>query len=367
MGEAFENGAADESGKGELRPRDAWWSSGTVETAAGPVWRVRTDLSLKDHLGTWKVRWAMGRMEYTVPPGIYALGNPTPDSPVFVSANYKLSFDVLRSHLSGREGWLLVLDTKGINVWCAAGKGTFGTDEIVQRAEAVALAKIVSHRKLILPQLAAPGVSAHEVRRRSGFSVVYGPVRAEDIPAFLDAGMKATPEMRRVKFPFRDRVALIPVEVVTWALYVLVAAAILLVLSGLGPGFFSPARIVSVGLKNAGLFIGVFLAGALLTPALLPWLPGRAFSAKGAWIGLAFILITELIAPVEGGLFGSRLGAAGWFLLAPAITSFVAMNFTGASTYTSLSGVLREMRVAVPAQITVASIGLGLWLIGRFV
>ena len=92
-------------------------------------------------------------------PGLYALGAPAPDSPVFVSANYTLSFDALRSALRGIDGYLLVLDTKGINVWCAAGKGTFGTDELVARIEATRLAEVVRHRRLILPQLGAPGVA----------------------------------------------------------------------------------------------------------------------------------------------------------------------------------------------------------------
>jgi acetyl-CoA decarbonylase/synthase complex subunit gamma len=45
----------------------------------------------------------------------------------------------------------------------------------------------------------------------------------------------------------------------------------------------------------------------------------------------------------------------------------MAMNFTGATTYTSLSGVRREMRVAVPIQAAAAGVGVVLWLIGRFV
>jgi acetyl-CoA decarbonylase/synthase complex subunit gamma len=51
----------------------------------------------------------------------------------------------------------------------------------------------------------------------------------------------------------------------------------------------------------------------------------------------------------------------------PALTSYVVMNFTGASTYTSLSGVKREMTIAVPAQLICAVAGIGLWLVGRFV
>ena len=78
-------------------------------------------------------------MHYTVEPGLYAVGKPDERSPVLVTANYKLSFDKLRNELTGRNVWILVLDTKGINVWCSAGKGTFGTMELVGRIESTGL------------------------------------------------------------------------------------------------------------------------------------------------------------------------------------------------------------------------------------
>lgn len=330
--------------------------------------RVSTELRFADRLGAWRQRWGIGRTGYRIEPGLYAVGSPTPESPVFVSANYKMSFDRLRSQLGRRDGWIMVLDTKGINVWCAAGKGTFGTEEIVQRAAAVRLGQVVSHRRLVLPQLGAPGVSGHEVRRRSGFRVVYGPVRAEDLPAFLDAGMKATPEMRRILFPFGDRVALIPVEIVGSAKYALIIAACFLLLSGLGPGGYSFGRVGVVGLWSVGLFLVGYLAGAGVVPALLPWLPGRSFSAKGAWIGLALAAGVAVYAwETSGGVFGNWPGVAAWVVMIPAVASFMAMNFTGASTYTSLSGVRREMRIALPLQIGFASVGVVLWFVGRFV
>jgi acetyl-CoA decarbonylase/synthase complex subunit gamma len=301
-------------------------------------------------------------MRYTVVPGIYAVGEPTADSPVFVSANYKLSFNRLRSRLADRDGWILVLDTKGINVWCAAGKGTFGTEELVNRIENARLDEIVSHRKLILPQLAAPGVSAHEVKRLSGFQVIYGPVRADDLPAFLDAGMKATEQMRRVEFPLADRVVLIPVEVIAWGKYAVIAAVCLLVLAGLNREGYSTRLVFSDGIRSALILLGGLLAGAALGPVLLPWLPGRAFSLKGLWIGLALSLGLAIFSS-----WGSLPGTIAWFLIIPALTSFVVVNFTGASTYTSLSGVRREMRIAIPAQLICAALGVGLWLAGRFV
>ncbi len=305
-------------------------------------------------------------MRFRVEPGLYAAGSPTQESPVLVSANYKMSFDRLRSQLGGLDAWILVLDTKGVNVWCAAGKGTFGTEEIAKRVDVVGLGEVVSHRRLVVPQLGAPGVSAHEVARRSGFSVVFGPVRAEDIPAFVSAGMKATPQMRRVQFPFRERVVLIPLELVTGAKHALFLAACFLVLAGLGPGIYSLHRAGTEGVQSAALLLAAFAVGAVLTPVLLPWLPGRAFSAKGAWLGLILVLSLSAFAWAHPGTFENPASTGAWLLLIPAVVSYVAMNFTGASTYTSLSGVRREMRVAVPVQAACAVIGTGLWLAGRF-
>ena len=117
---------------------------------------VSTRLTLSDRLGDWKARWTMGRMDYRVNPGLYGVGQPDNQSPVLVTANYKMTFNSLRSELGGISAWILVLDTKGINVWCAAGKGTFGTKELVRRIRAVSLDKRLAHRVLILPQLGAP-------------------------------------------------------------------------------------------------------------------------------------------------------------------------------------------------------------------
>ena len=223
---------------------DKPWIERYISTPAGEIPVVRTELLLSDRLGIYRARWSGWRMKFRVTPGLYAVGNPDSESPVFVTANYKMSFDKLRSELGGIDGWIMALDTKGINVWCSAGKGTFGTDEIVKRIEATGLDKVVAKKKLILPQLGAPGVSAHEVKERSGFKVRYGPVKARDIPAFLKAGNKATPEMRRVTFNMRERAVLIPNDIVQNFKYLFFTSAAFLLLSGFGPGIYSLDRIV---------------------------------------------------------------------------------------------------------------------------
>jgi len=343
------------------------WIVGSMSTPAGEVPQASTSLRLPDHLGTCKARWGIARMRYGIVPGLYAVGTPSDESPVLVTANYKMSFDRLRSQLTGIDAWILVLDTKGVNVWCAAGKGTFGTDEIVHQVPATNLSEVVSHRRLIVPQLGAPGVAAHEVKQRCGFRVVYGPVRAADVPAFLETGMKAAPEMRRVFFPILDRLAVAPVELALAGKSMLVIAVCFLFLAGLGLDGFDWTRVATVGLGSAALFLATCVGSIVLAPALLPWLPGRAFSAKGAWLGLAFVLglvgyMWNHIEAIE-----SWFAVAAWCLMIPAVASFLAMNYTGASTYTSLSGVRIEVRVAAPIQAICAILGAVLWLVGRFV
>lgn len=304
-------------------------------------------------------------MSYTVLPGLYALGQPDENSPVCVTANYKMSFDRLREALPGRSAWLLVLDTNGINVWCAAGKGTFGTAELANRVALSGLANVVTHRRLILPQLSAPGVSAREVKRLTGFKVVYGPVEARDLPRFLDSGMKATVEMRRKSFPLLERAVLVPVELVATLKPSAIIVPLLFILAGFGKGGFW-SNVLHFGSFAVLAYLCAILAGAVAAPILLPWIPGRAFAVKGAYAGLA----TALVLSIGRGF--SITTAAGfsemmaWFLLIPAVSAYLAMNFTGASTYTSLSGVRKEMRWAVPLEIAAAVVGVGLWFGSRF-
>jgi len=306
-------------------------------------------------------------MHYTVDPGLYALGRPDEKSPVLVTANYKMSFDRLRKALPGRNAWILVLDTKGINVWCAAGKGTFGTEELVTRIGSSGLERVVSNREVILPQLSAPGVAAHQVRKFSGFKAIFGPIRAEDLPAFLDNGMKATAEMRFKTFSTWERFVLIPVELVEALKAALVIAPILLILSGvLGPSGFWP-NVLNQGLFAVQSLLTAVVAGAVLTPLLLPWLPGRAFSLKSLGPAVFCALLLLLLRWTEGMKATGLLEMIAWALVILSAAAYLAMNFTGASTYTSLSGVKKEMRWSLPFQIGGGLVGLVLWVWSMFV
>ena len=305
---------------------------------AGPVPVVSTRLRFSERARNELARWGYRRMHYSVTPGLYAAGAPGPDSPVLVSANYKASFDRLRAQLSGIDAWILVVDTKGINVWCAAGKGTFSAAEAAHRLAACGVPSLVRRRRLILPQLAAPGVSAHELARLTGFQVVYGPVRAADLPEFLRHGCKADPAMRRVAFGFKERIALTPIEIVhAWKIALPILCLLWLhhVLTGKTADWNIGTAILP--------YAGAILAGDVVVPAFLPWIPGRSFAFKGWLVGLVGALAY---------IWASRIGpasAAVYLTVLPAITGFLSLFFTGSSTFTSLSGVKKEMRIAVPA------------------
>jgi hypothetical protein len=222
----------------------------------------------------------------------------------------------------------------------------------LHRIETVKLGEIVKHRTVILPQLGATGVAAHEVAKLSGFHVIYGPVRASDIKLFLEAGMKATPEMRTVKFNITDRLVLTPVDLVYWIKPLIIFFGILFLFNALGFGKFGLMELIG--------FFGAVVTGCVITPILLPWIPGRTFAFKGALLG---ILWTVALLLLNGGF--AQLGilkAVSYLLLLPSVSAYTAMNFTGSSTYTSPTGVNKEMRIAIPIMLGASSLGMILLL-----
>jgi hypothetical protein len=335
------------------------WVIGYTGTPGREVPVTTGKLSFRDTLGSLKMRLSMGRKGYSVDPGLYTLGLPDGDSPVLVTANYKMTFDALRKAMAGRNIWILVLDTKGINVWCAAGKGTFGTGELMRKIAETGLEEIVRHRDLVVPQLGAPGVAAHIIKKETGFRVHYGPIRAGDIPRYLDEGMKATPEMRMVTFTFPERLILAPVEIVGSFKITMASLAAAFLLGGLSLHGFSTQQALSLGSWGFLLYLAGLFIGAVLVPAMLPYIPGRAFALKGYIAGMMAAGI--LAALVHKGTLESLSS----LLIISATSSFFAMNFTGATPFTSLSGVKKEMSLAVPIQIITLTIGIALWKLAK--
>lgn len=236
---------------------------------------------------------------------------------------------MLRKELDGINAWILVLDTK----------------------------------RIIVPQLSATGVSAFEVKKRSRFRVIYGPVRASDIRAFLKNGKKAEKQMRQVTFTIYERFILTPVEVQTILKPAVVTAFVLLLLAGIGPGIFSFSGVLKRGgVSIMGLAAGIF-AGAFVTPVLLPLIPSRKFALKGIIVGSIAALLPILFA---ASAVNHMAGYLALFLFSVTISSYLAMNFTGATPFTSPSGVEKEMKQYIPLQFASLVISLGLWIYSAF-
>ncbi|MEK6742414.1 MAG: mercury methylation corrinoid protein HgcA [Nitrospirota bacterium] len=337
------------------------WTTGTVPTPSGAVPQISTVWTRSDYWGMLKSRSGGYRMRYTVAPGLYAVGAPDRDSDVLVTANYKLSFDIVRRALTGFNAWVLVLDTKSINVWCAAGKGTFSTDELAKRMTEARLDAVVSHRRVIVPQLGAVGVNAAEIVKRTGFRVSFGPVEARDIPEYIRAGYKKTKAMSAMKFTMLDRLVLTPMEInPAMKKFPWVAAGILLIF-GLQPSGLLFKEAWSNGLPFQLLGLLSVLTGALVTPVLLPFIPFRSFAVKGWITGVLSVFIATRYLGLSGVQDPILLAVA--YLLFPALSSYIALQFTGSTTFTGMSGVKKELKIGIPLYIGAASVSLILMVV----
>ncbi len=335
---------------------------GFVETAIAPVPRVSTTLSLLDYLGTLGARTGFLRNDYKVVPGLYCSGKPSAASPVLVTANYKLSFDSLRKELGDIDAWILVVDTRGINVWCAAGKGTFSSEEVAYQIRRCNLEQLVDHREVILPQLCGNGVAAHNLNKLCGFKGKFGPILASSIPEYLEK-KENTKSMRTVTFTIAERAVLIPLEICMLFKPLLLCSILLFIFSGFSPDIFSMAAAISRGFLVVSATITGIIGGAALTPLLLPWVPCKQFWLKGAIVGA----LTAILFLGAAGVQLLTLESIGLFFWITSCASYLGMNFTGSTPFTSLSGVEKEMRKGLPFQIITTILSLTCWFIAPFV
>ena len=324
--------------------------------------RVSSEWSRSDYSGSIKCRISDSfRMKYKIEPGLYAIGEPDGNSDVFASANYKLSFDILRKELNGLSAWILVLDTKGINVWCAAGKGTFGAEELVKRISKVKLGNFLNHRRIIVPQLGAVGVNADAVFKQTGFKVYFGPVYAKDIKAYLKSGKRKTPEMRKVKFSMLDRLVLTPREIIPAISKFLIFAVIALLFFGIQPTgiLFKSAWVYGEPFLLLGLTS--IIAGSFITPVILPFIPFRSFAVKGWITGVLLVMLVIFSFNLQEQknilIFTVEI------LFFPMASSYLALQFTGSTTFTNMSGVKRELKIALPVYLISAAISVLLLII----
>ena len=179
-------------------------------------------------------------------PGLRSIGEPDAASPVLLTGNYDLTVRRLTRALALQNVWLVVAPSAGINVWCASSGGHLSSHQVVTALKTSGIEARVNHRRVILPQLAATGVLALDVFRRSRWRVRFGPVSLFDIPDYLETGEK-TDAMRQVRFPLRDRLEM----AAAWA----VPTALVL---GGGMLFLKAAWALPLVVLIAGMSIVVF-------------------------------------------------------------------------------------------------------------
>jgi 2-polyprenyl-3-methyl-5-hydroxy-6-metoxy-1,4-benzoquinol methylase len=273
--------------------------------------------------------------------GLYRVGHPDRKSPILVTGNYDLTVRRLVRGLDGIvDCWLVVANSRGINVWCAAGGGHFTADDVISAIKTSGVKEVVDHHAMILPQLCANGVDGWKIRKETGWGVHWGPARASDIPAYLMAGRKKTDTMRRVMFPLKNRM-----EMVTTYIFIYGVGIVLLSLI-----FWRP---------YLWLITGIMLLLSYLYGIFLPWIPGR----DGIGKGISLVVLTL------AGLWGWSYGwghlavesLINWSLGLGFLAFFVGAEFQGISPLMRAE----QSNMAIEAPVGLAT--LVAYFAGRFI
>jgi NAD-dependent dihydropyrimidine dehydrogenase PreA subunit len=235
--------------------------------------------------------------------GLVEIGRPGRDSPVILTCNYRLTVERVKRALEGIDAYLLVANSRGVNVWCAATGGLLSNHDVVSVLKTSGVGDRVDHRRVILPQLAATGIEGRSVRERTGWNVVWGPVEAAALPAFLRSGLEATEAMRSVEFRWPQRCEM----AVAWAFPISLVGALLVL------PFWRDALLPLVSLVW-GMSLLVFLSFPLYQ---------RRLGGGGKRIGFVFFDFGP-----SGGLLVS------WLCFALALAGYAAA--TGELSWTTL-------------------------------
>ncbi len=297
------------------------------ERAVPEVAGVSTTLTFGDRLVNLVAYSSLYMTFLRVEPGLYKVGEPGPAAPLLVTANFTLTFNLVRRALRGMDAYVLVVDTRGINVWCAAAAGKFDAREVALSHRAFRLAEVRHREPAVLPKLSATGVAKYKLGDDFGVKAVFGPVYIRDFGAYLAAGYRKTPAMNRVDWGLAKRVE------VTWFFALLNAAAVALPLA-----FFH--RLYSP------LVVAAVAAISLLVGVLYPWLPTRLYSIKGL-AAAAPVAVSLLTYKWLAGGGASSLGKWAIFLAWAGI--LLGLEYAGNTSVSSASQMNEEFKPGLVA------------------
>ncbi len=130
------------------------------------------------------------RKPVSVEPGLKPIGNPNETSPVFVTSNFALTYYLVSGDIeAGKiDSYLLVADSEGISVESAVAGRKLTAKEVAEAVKESGLEKMVKHRTLIIPGMAAR--LSGEIEDKTGWKVMVGPRDSSGIPKFIEEKWK---------------------------------------------------------------------------------------------------------------------------------------------------------------------------------
>ncbi len=121
-----------------------------------------------------------------VDPKVYPIGDPTPESPVFVTTNFSLTYFMVSGEIenSGISAHLVIADTEGQSVLTAWAAGKFDGEKIAKFIKDIKLEEQVKTRKIVIPGFVSQ-ISGDLEENLPGWEVIVGCQEASDIPSFI--------------------------------------------------------------------------------------------------------------------------------------------------------------------------------------
>jgi acetyl-CoA decarbonylase/synthase complex subunit gamma len=123
-----------------------------------------------------------------VEPKLYEIGEPTKDSPVFVTTNFSLTYFIVSGEIenSGLNAWLVIPECEGMSVLTAWAAGKFSGAAIAKFCKSIDLDSRVNTREIVIPGYVAQ-ISGELQESMPGWKVIVGAQEASDIESWVKA------------------------------------------------------------------------------------------------------------------------------------------------------------------------------------
>jgi len=121
-----------------------------------------------------------------VEPKLYAIGEPTRNSPVFVTTNFSLTYFLVSGEIenSGISAWLVIPECEGMSVLTSWAAGKFSGAHIAKFMKENGVEEMVDTREIIIPGYVAQ-ISGELEESLPGWKVLVGPQESADLESFI--------------------------------------------------------------------------------------------------------------------------------------------------------------------------------------